>query len=784
MKVKIAITALALSVSLLAGAKDDVVRDTLQFDRALASNPAAMLQGQISGVRVSATDGSINGPQNIYIRGVNALRGDSQPLWIVDGVIINSSFNQNREAFFNFGEESYSSPINALGGIDLYDIKSIEVLKDVSATALYGAQGANGVVIVTTKRGHHTLDVTWKSNVGLSTSPVTGTVKGLSHNHHIRLDCASKKTYYSVAAFLRKTNGVIEGNDNLYGGARAYMETVASNVVRFGGTMSASMGKSNSVIGSSYYGKPSHTLLMRYPSFFADESIDAWLGDYDDEADDRRASGSAYITFNFNPFLSWKTSLGVDFQALDRYIWYGDGTSLGYENNGAAGIVQSNIFKYNAQTMLNWKRSYSEKHNVNVTGALELLGENTQFNVTNATDFFNHALRARGLSLGASWSPTHLYDHDYFTFGGYAKASYDYDGLAGADALVRADRTAKYDTGAKIYWAANAFVDLRKALFSDSETISTLKFKAGYGIAGKEQYVPYGYFGNYTTSAYPVYDDVYTFERYYDGVNLLTSKEFNVGLDFGALADRFFLHLGYYAKSTDDNFSIYDFNANARAFKAQSQTTTIANRGIEADLNLGIIRNNNISWDVFGNIALNTNSLTAVDASDASGVSVGSNLVVNANQVGSPVGALCYDGKILGNPIPKTTYALGTTFKAFGFVLDVLADGASGFDILNLGDVLKDGATPSEKYVEKGDFFRLSRVSLGYSLKIQKDKKDKKFVKGIDFSLSGLNLATVTKYSGWDPDVNCFCTSAFSSGIDYGRYPSMRSAVLGITLKF
>ena len=781
MKIKFAISVLALSASFLAGAKDNVVKDTLQFDRALASHPAAMLQGRISGVRVSATDGNINGAQNIYIRGVNALRGDSQPLWIVDGVIVNSSFNQNREAFFNYDEDSYSSPINALAGIDLFDIESIEILKDISSTAIYGSKGANGAVIIKTKRGSKNgFDVTWNSNVGLSTSPIEGAVKGLSHNHHIRLDGSKAKTDFSLSASLRKTTGVVSGNDNLFGGVRANLDTKASDVISFGAAMSADMGKAYSVGGTSYYGEPSRTLSMRYPSLFTGDTVEGWQEDYDDEADERRASGSAYLCFNFTPSLVWKNTVGIDYHNLERYIWYGNGTSFGLENNGAAGILMTGVFKYNVQSLLSWDKTLAQKHNITVSGAFEALGENTQYNATNSADFFSHTLRARGLDLGSNWSENHLYDHDYSTFGGFVKAAYDYDSLAGANAMVRADKTAAYDSQAKIYWAANAFVNLRKAFLSDSEAVSTLKFKVGYGTAGKEQYVPYGYFGNYLTGAYPVYDNENTFERYYDGVNLLKSTELNVGIDFGLLADRLFLHLGYYDKSTDDNFAIYDFNKNASVFKALSQTTNIANKGFEADVNLGIISSGSFTWDFFGNVAMNTNSLTAVDANDATGKSVGSGLVVNANKTGSPVGALCYEGKILGNPIPKCTYALGTTFKAFGFVIDVLADGANGFDVLNLGSVLMEDATPSEKYVERGDFFRLGRVSLGYSVPVRKIK----WIKAIDFSLSGLNLATLTKYSGWNPDVNCFGTSAFSAGIDYGSYPSMRSVVLGINLKF
>lgn len=108
------------------------------FNRGVVANPGQLLQGKISGVNVTATSGEPGAAQNIIIRGIGSLRSGTTPLFVVDGFIIDNS---------SFG---VSNPLNF---INPQDIASIDVLKDASATAIYGARAANGVIVITTKKG-------------------------------------------------------------------------------------------------------------------------------------------------------------------------------------------------------------------------------------------------------------------------------------------------------------------------------------------------------------------------------------------------------------------------------------------------------------------------------------------------------------------------------------------------------------------------------------------------------------------------------------------------------
>ncbi|MEL6556710.1 MAG: TonB-dependent receptor [Bacteroidota bacterium] len=108
------------------------------------------LQGRIAGVQISQTSAEPGGGLNIRVRGSGSINGGTQPLYVIDGVPIN---NANLLGSQSAGIPQDNNASNPLASISPDDIASIEVLKDASATAIYGARGANGVVMITTKRG-------------------------------------------------------------------------------------------------------------------------------------------------------------------------------------------------------------------------------------------------------------------------------------------------------------------------------------------------------------------------------------------------------------------------------------------------------------------------------------------------------------------------------------------------------------------------------------------------------------------------------------------------------
>jgi len=111
----------------------------------------ALLQGRVSGIQVNTNAGLPGQAANVRIRGLGTLSANTEPLYVIDGIIVNSA-NEEVVATNSVGSEIHT-PQNGLMGINPRDIAHIEVLKDASATAIYGSRGANGVVLITTKGG-------------------------------------------------------------------------------------------------------------------------------------------------------------------------------------------------------------------------------------------------------------------------------------------------------------------------------------------------------------------------------------------------------------------------------------------------------------------------------------------------------------------------------------------------------------------------------------------------------------------------------------------------------
>ncbi|SEI50729.1 iron complex outermembrane recepter protein [Dyadobacter sp. SG02] len=124
------------------------------FNRGVVTNPGELLQGKLAGVSIAANSGEPGAAQDIIIRGIGSLRSGTQPLYVVDGFLLDNS--------------STGVPTNPLNFINPGDIESIDVLKDASATAVYGSRASNGVVVITTKKGKGKPQMTLSASTAIS----------------------------------------------------------------------------------------------------------------------------------------------------------------------------------------------------------------------------------------------------------------------------------------------------------------------------------------------------------------------------------------------------------------------------------------------------------------------------------------------------------------------------------------------------------------------------------------------------------------------------------------
>jgi TonB-dependent starch-binding outer membrane protein SusC len=208
------------------------------FNRGIINSPEQLLQGRVSGVNVTSATGEPGSRQTITVRGPGGVRTGSTPLFVLDGLALDNS--------------STGGVTNPLTFLNPQDIESIDVLKDASATAIYGARGANGVILITTKKGKVGSSImTYSGNIGISdlTNPIDlftadeyrqevprvgGVLEDLgantdwqkeitrtaiTRNHNLSLSGGANKLTYYGSFGLQQQEGILKDNDlNLYSG--------------------------------------------------------------------------------------------------------------------------------------------------------------------------------------------------------------------------------------------------------------------------------------------------------------------------------------------------------------------------------------------------------------------------------------------------------------------------------------------------------------------------------------------------------------------------------------
>lgn len=167
------------------------------FNRGVITSPEQLIQGKLAGVNVTGNTGEPGAAQTIIIRGPGSIRSGNTPLFVVDGVPLDNSTVSTSTPNVGFGG---SAPLNPLNFINPADIETVDVLKDASATAIYGSRGANGVVIITTRKGTAKKPgFSYASYVGLSS---------ISH----KIDLLTSAEYIQIQDQLNKPKNIYDRN--------------------------------------------------------------------------------------------------------------------------------------------------------------------------------------------------------------------------------------------------------------------------------------------------------------------------------------------------------------------------------------------------------------------------------------------------------------------------------------------------------------------------------------------------------------------------------------------
>lgn len=264
----------------LTGSVGSITGDKLK--ESIVTNADQMLQGRVSGVQVTQNTGAPGGATSIRVRGASSITGDNEPLYIIDGVPMSGS-GADIGGFDWAGGSNGQTKVNPLATISPQDIVSMDVLKDASACAIYGAAGANGVVIITTRRGEAgKMHVNYDGYVGVQTfvrkismmnlhdyavyqkdlynqgvSTYLNSVyqdpslldrgtdwqdavvrDALMHSHQISLTGGSAKTQFAISGGYMNQEGTVIGSNFERFSARANIDHEFAKWFKLGGSLS------------------------------------------------------------------------------------------------------------------------------------------------------------------------------------------------------------------------------------------------------------------------------------------------------------------------------------------------------------------------------------------------------------------------------------------------------------------------------------------------------------------------------------------------------------------
>lgn len=379
--------------------------------------------------------------------------------------------------------------------------------------------------------------------------------------------------------------------------------------------------------------------------------------------------------------------------------------------------------------------------------------------------------------------------------------------------------------------------------FTNKDVVNNLKLRLGYGVTGNQGFPNYkSLYLLGGGGAYPIFGSYYeTYgpnSNYNPDLRWEQKAEINFGVDFGLWNNRLTGSIDLYNRKTKD--LLYEYQAQQPSYtqsKIWYNVGEVSNKGVELQLTGVAIHKNDFKWtiDFTGNYQKNklvkmSSDVFKSDYLEYGGLPSPGNLgnairLEEGGEIGSFYGkrfaGFTDDGKWLfykadgtkgtaaemtnddlsyiGNGVPKFQASLGNRFAYKGFDLTVFFRGKFKYDILNTADMffgnqkwlpnnvfesaftkhanIKDDPQYSDYYLENGSFVKLDNITLGYNFKLKTD-----YIRNLYVYVTGRNIATITKYSGLDPELK---DTGFDAGIDSrGFYPRTRSWTIGLNVGF
>ena len=772
---------------------------TKLLDKGQASNLSDLLDGRVSGMQMFQSNGKVGMPIRFNMRSGATLSMDRDPIIYIDGVRYNNSHTSD----INTSQDALS----ALNDLPMDDIASIDIIKGPAAAASYGAEAANGVIVITTKRqsAHNVergkLSASAKITVGWSTKAreYTQFVNNTDINNffvtgHNTSAYASFTKNFSPGNQLffslneNHVGGIVPGNKDVRHSLRA-----AYDMKQGPFTLNFSVGYVNGNISIPQTAQGRNDAiwnLMREQKPWGYVSERTWRAmkwKYDND----RLTAALRMAYILPYDIKLETQLGLDLNHIEGLYSLPYGYLLGTNDEGAKDISN----RRNQNITWDWKanRQFELNPKLHLTATLlsQIVQRRETMNKVSASifpaDIDNIAAAAQRSVLESSFEQR--------TWGLYGEAFLNYDNRLFINAGLRRDASNLIGRNvASIYYPS----------LSVAYNVGNTKFRTAYGESGRLPY-PTDAFTYYEMKGMSAYGPLLVpGKKGNDNIRPERMREIEAGLDWAPARHQ--IGLTTYAQFTSDAI-IYTplLSSNGWVGDEPHNVGRVNGWGVELSWNWKAWQNATRTADL--NVFLTAN-YQGNRVIDTGGVDIEN--LPNVLKEGQPAYAFYYkevtgarydaSGKYLGAKESDEYHYLGKPFPdfngAFGFDLRLLSNftlsakfnwavGASVYNqsfynVAGLGDNLKKREelraqlaaetvgtdayrTVAEKlartersranYIEKADFLRLSSISLGYDASSWAKQLTSGFVKGARLLFTAQNLFLITNYSGIEPQV-------------------------------
>ena len=496
-----------------------------------------VLQGRAAGVQIQANSGTPGASTSIRIRGINSLNATNQPIFVIDGVVVDSATDDENS--------------NPLSSINPSDIVSMDVLKDASATAIYGSRASNGVIMITTKRGQAgEATVTYDGYAGWQEMPkqldmlnlrqyaqhhndrsALGLVeqsssfvrpdllgegtnwqdelfsKAFMTSHNISVSGGNNKTTYAFSGGFLDQDGIALGSSFRRLSLRANIDTEIKSWLRGGVNFSfaeskQNVGTDNNTIMSALIQQP--TVAVTSPDGSFDGPDDVWMPENPVGLASIRTNNNRKTNFRFNTYLeanllkglTFKTELSADWN-FNNYYYYQPDYQFGIKTSDTrtSRWTKTNTKYWSWRNILTYNNTFAEKHNINVMVGQEMSHSNWETQVGTATGFLSNT--TPDLSAGDVTTSTTTGSRVVNSIASFfGRAFYSFDERYLLTATIRRDGSSKFAKGNKWGWfpaVALAWRASQESFLRNNAIINNLKLRAGWGATGNQNVSDYAY---------------------------------------------------------------------------------------------------------------------------------------------------------------------------------------------------------------------------------------------------------------------------------------------------